>query len=121
MAITDSTVASNIALQIRALGSKFDPEVVAATARISGPVVDLGEPADEQVDVVYGSHVRHRLDVYRPAGQPRAIVVYVHGGGFVAGDKNGDGVFYRNVGRWLARQGFLAVLPNYRLAPADGW
>jgi acetyl esterase/lipase len=121
MATTDSAVASSIALQIRALGSKFDPEVLAATRAIYRPAVDLGEAADEQVDVVYGSHVRHRLDIYRPAGQPRAIVVYVHGGGFVAGDKNGDGVFYRNVGRWLARQGFLAVLPNYRLAPADGW
>src|SRR4051794_38891617 len=121
MATTDSAVASSIALQIRALGSKFDPEVLAATRAIYRPAVDLGEAADEQVDVVYGSHVRHRLDIYRPAGQPRAIVVFIHGGGFVAGDKNSDGVFYRNVGRWLARNGYLAVLPNYRLAPADGW
>lgn len=121
MATTDPTHASNMALQIRALGSKFDPEVLAATRAVYRPFIDPGEAAEEQVDVVYGSHVRHRLDVYRPASPPRAIVVYVHGGGFVAGDKNGDGVFYRNVGRWLARQGFLAVLPNYRLAPADGW
>lgn len=121
MATTDLTAASRIALQIRVLGSKFDPEVLAATRAIYRPVVDLGEAADEQADVVYGSHARHRLDVYHPAHEPRAIVVFVHGGGFVAGDKNGDGVFYRNVGRWLARQGFLAVLPNYRLAPADGW
>lgn len=42
-------------------------------------------------------------------------------GGFVGGDKNGDGAFYPNVGRWFARQGILAVLPNYRLAPHHPW
>jgi acetyl esterase/lipase len=30
-------------------------------------------------------------------------------------------VFYLNVGRWLARNGFTAVFPNYRLAPAEPW
>lgn len=121
MATTDITPAVNIAEQVRALGATFDPDVLAATRAIYRPRLDMSEAAEERVDVVYGPHERHRLDVYRPAGVPRAIVIFVHGGGFVAGDKNGDGVFYRNVGRWLARQGFAAVLPNYRLAPSSGW
>jgi acetyl esterase/lipase len=95
--------------------------VLAATRAIYRPQLDLSEAAEEHADVAYGPDVRHRLDVYRPAGTSRAIVVFVHGGGFVSGDKNGDGVFHRNVGRWLARQGFAAVLSNYRLAPASGW
>jgi acetyl esterase/lipase len=120
MAAIDDTAAA-IERQIRALGAQFDPEVLAATRAIYRPHLDLSEAAEERADESYGPHARHRLDVYRPAGDCRAIVVFVHGGGFVAGDKNGDGVFYRNIGRWLTRQGFAAVLPNYRLAPADAW
>ena len=121
MATSESTPAANIAKQIRALGAIFDPDVLTATRAIYRPQLDSSQSAEERVDVAYGSHERHRLDVYRPAGTPLAIVVFVHGGGFVAGDKNGDGVFYGNVGRWLARQGYTAVLPNYRLAPANVW
>jgi acetyl esterase/lipase len=119
MPAADST--ANIVRQVRALGPKFDGEALAATRAIYRPLLDLGEASSERADVAYGSHARHRLDVYQPAGTPRAVVVFVHGGGFVAGDKNGEGVFYRNIGRWLARQGFVAVLPNYRLAPGDTW
>lgn len=121
MAAIENTPSTLIAQQVRALGPQFDSDVLAATRAIYRPHLDLTEAAEERVDVPYGPHPRHRLDVYRPPGTCRAIVVFVHGGGFVAGDKNGDGVFYRNIGRWLARQGFAAVLPNYRLAPADAW
>jgi acetyl esterase/lipase len=120
MNITPS-IAADMARQVRALGAKFDPEVLAATRAIYRPHLDLSEAAAEEADMPYGSHSRHRLDVYRPAGDAQAIVVFVHGGGFVAGDKNGDGFFYRNVGRWLARLGFAAVMPNYRLAPDHPW
>jgi acetyl esterase/lipase len=120
MSAAESTVAL-IAQQVRALGADFGPAALAATRAIYRPHLDLAEAGEERADVAYGPHARHRLDVYRPTTAPAAVVVFVHGGGFVAGDKNGDGVFYRNVGRWLARQGFTAVLPNYRLAPAETW
>lgn len=120
MASNENTLAE-IVRQVRALGARFDPDVLAATRAIYRPHLDLGEVPVERADVAYGAHSRHRLDVYRPAGDPWAVVVFVHGGGFVAGDKNGDGVFYRNIGRWLARQGMVAVLPNYRLAPDHAW
>lgn len=120
MTSNEKTLAE-IVRQVRALGARFDHEVLEATRAIYRPYLDLGEVAVEQADLAYGSHPRHRLDVYRPASDPWVIVVFVHGGGFVAGDKNGDGVFYRNIGRWLARQGIAAVLPNYRLAPDHTW
>jgi acetyl esterase/lipase len=121
--MTDTTGKANQDLmqEVRALGGDFNAEVQSATRAIYRPHLDLSRAADEQADVAYGPHARHRLDVYRPAGLSRATVVFVHGGGFVAGDKNGDGVFYCNLGRWLARHGYLAVLPNYRLAPGDVW
>lgn len=114
-------VIAGIERQLANFGNVFDGDVLAATRALYRPLLDLAPVAKEQIDQVYGPHERHRLDVYRPVGQSRATVVYVHGGGFVAGDKNGDGVYYRNVGCWLARQGFTAVLPNYRLAPAHAW
>lgn len=120
MKASQDTVA-DIERQLAAFGTNFDGDVLAATRALYRPLLDLSPVGEEQKDLVYGPHERHRLDVYRPVGQSRATVVYVHGGGFVAGDKNGDGVYYRNIGCWLARQGFTAVLPNYRLAPAHGW
>jgi dienelactone hydrolase len=121
MAPSETTSAATLTREIRALGATFDADVLAATRAAYRPHLDLSEAAEERADVAYGPHPRHKLDVYLPAGAPSAVVVFVHGGGFVAGDKNGDGVFYRNVGRWLARHGFAAVLPNYRLAPGDAW
>ncbi|WP_081063948.1 alpha/beta hydrolase [Burkholderia cepacia] len=106
---------------LQSLGARFDPDVLQATRSLYRLHLDLVPAGDERTDVVYGVHERHRLDVYSASGSARAIVIFVHGGGFVAGDKNADGTFYANVGRWLARHGFTAVLPNYRLAPAHPW
>jgi acetyl esterase/lipase len=111
----------DLSRQVRALGARFDPEVAAATRAIYRPHLDLSPAGEERIDIAYGTHARQRLDVYLPAGRPRGSVVFVHGGGFVAGDKNSDGAFHPNVGRWLARNGYLGVLPNYRLAPGDPW
>jgi len=60
---------------------------------------------------------RHRLDVYSPSKKPSGagypVVFYIHGGGWDSGSKN----LYFFIGRKLARQGVVAVLINYRLAP----
>nr|WP_287386631.1 alpha/beta hydrolase [Sphingobium sp.] len=74
-------------------------------------------------DVVYGPHERHRLDIYRPQGDGLApVLVFVHGGGFLKGDKGGvDAWPNANVGRMAAQAGFLGVVINYRLAPDHVW
>ena len=61
---------------------------------------------------------RHILDVYSPkkaapnaAGYP--VVLFIHGGSWTSGNKN----IYTFVGRRLAKQGVVAVVINYRLAP----
>jgi acetyl esterase/lipase len=74
---------------------------------------------EETLDVRYhdGSN-RQMLDVFRPKGiEGRPVVIFVHGGGWIIGDKCLFGL-YRAFGRFLARQGIVAVLPNYRLSPA---
>jgi acetyl esterase/lipase len=74
----------------------------------------------QTLDIRYfpGGDRRHLLDVFAPRGAERApVVLFVHGGTWMYGDKNFFGR-YRNVGRFLARHGIVAVLPNYRLSPA---
>ena len=96
--------------QCRAL---FDAEQAALAAAV--PV--------SQADIAYGPDARHRLDLYAPKGDaPAPILVFVHGGGFLKGDKGGSDAWPNaNVGRMAAQAGFLGVVINYRLAPDHGW
>src|ERR1043166_9685241 len=66
-------------------------------------------------DLAFGPHEPHRLDLYRPAAEgPAPILIWVHGGGFVRGDK-GDADRWPNAhaGRMAARAGFVGVVLNY--------
>lgn len=74
---------------------------------------------ERRADVAYGAHERQRLDIYRPkadqgiAGGARPIVMFWYGGSWERGRKEQ----YRFVGAALAAQGYVAVLPDYRLYP----
>jgi len=69
-------------------------------------------------DLAYGEHPRQALDVFRPSGATRApVVVFVHGGAFVRGDKRVRPGIYDNVLRYFARHGLVGVNVGYRLAP----
>lgn len=69
-------------------------------------------------DVPYGNHPRQVLDIYRPANARLApVVVFVHGGAFVRGAKTASAEGYGNVLTWFARQGYLGINMEYRLAP----
>jgi acetyl esterase/lipase len=60
---------------------------------------------------------RHRLDLFLPRdGRGYPVVVLVHGGAWMLGDKSCCGL-YSAVGDFLASQGVGVVLPNYRLSP----
>lgn len=72
----------------------------------------------------YGPHDRQRLDIHTgpdtPANAP--VILFVPGGGFVAGEKHTEGTpYYDHIGAWAANQGMVAVTMNYRLAPRDPW
>lgn len=65
-------------------------------------------------DIAYAEDQRNKLDVYLPAHPQHApIVVFIHGGGW----NNGDKAQYKFVGVALAQEGWIAVLPDYRLYP----
>lgn len=109
------------AAAIAAMGARFDESVLAATRDVYAPLLEPLPQVAEERDLSYGPDARHRIDLYRAGGERLPVVLFVHGGGFVAGDKRGQGGFYANVGRALGARGFLAATMNYRLAPAHGW
>lgn len=81
----------------------------------------LTVPADVECfrDIVYGEDEKWQsLDVYRPkdrAGELLPVIVSVHGGGWVYGDKER----YQYYCMSLAQRGFAVVNFTYRLAPEN--
>jgi len=69
-------------------------------------------------NLAYGAHPRQVLDVFQPEGVRAApVLVFVHGGAFVRGDKSVNGEVYDNLLYYFARHGILGVNIEYRLAP----
>jgi acetyl esterase/lipase len=65
-------------------------------------------------DIPYVDGARHTLDVCRPKTVAAApVVVFYYGGGWRSGRKR----IYRYVARALARHGYVAVVPDYRIYP----
>jgi acetyl esterase/lipase len=114
---------ANVRREISAMGAKFGPEEMLRTRALFKPLVEAlpHSSAPLIADLPYGPDSRHRLDVAPVAGPSAPVVIFFHGGGFVAGDKNSDGVFYCNVIRYFASHDYLAIAANYRLAPAARW
>lgn len=92
-----------------------------AFATIGLPARALADCAKQTYDVresnaAYGQDLIYQsLDVYAPrAVQGEPLIVFVHGGGWIKGDKQQ----YERLGRAFARCGVAFAALNYRLAPA---
>jgi triacylglycerol lipase len=110
--------------KLDALGRELTPELLGGTVKLfSGLFEGMDPQTVEEIDFEYGPDPRHRLDVFREQNLDNApVLVFVHGGGFIMGDKRNDAsAFYRNVGDFAARHGFVGVVPTYRLAPDHPW
>ena len=113
-----------IRARLQALGAELSPAMMQGTTAL---MASIAAPRDAAVtiarDLQYGPDERHRLDIFR-SGTPSAapVLVYVHGGGFVMGNKSTAGLpFFENVGQWAAQQGWVGVTMTYRLAPTHRW
>lgn len=69
-----------------------------------------------KADISYGPHVRNRLDLFMPEGQPKGLAVIVHGGYWM--------LFGRETFSYLAAgpvaAGFAVAMPSYVLCPEAG-
>ncbi len=76
-------------------------------------------------DIVYGQNynstgelVELKMDVYEPHGdteEKRALVIFIHGGGFVSGDKASRQ--WVRICTTFAKRGYVSASINYRLQP----
>lgn len=121
--------AGETARAIAAMGTRLGPEVVADCRALFDAEQQAlaGRVAPGAIDCAYGPDPRQRLDLYGGGGDPRPVVLFVHGGGFLVGDKGGpvekggSGWANAHVGRWAAANGLVGAVMNYRLAPAHMW
>ena len=116
-----------IARKVRAAGRAMGPEGFASMA-IYTPLHEREPYKNVKVerDFSYGPDERNRLDVFSaPDANPadnRDVIIFVHGGGFVQGDKHTPGSPYNdNVPLWAMRNGLVGVNMTYRLAPKHQW
>jgi len=72
-------------------------------------------------DLAYGKHARQKVDVYQPQGKNLPIMVFFHGGGYTGGARDNTPYVHANVLTYFARNGFLGVNADFRLAPEFTW
>jgi acetyl esterase len=116
-----SAVPPEVGQKIRELGFELTPELIETTNKLYAPLLASAPKDGVKVvkDVKYGPDERNLLDIYEPeksSGQV-PILIFLHGGGFVRGDKAGAA----NIGIYFARHGVVAVTMNYRFAPKNQW
>jgi acetyl esterase/lipase len=118
-------VPRELADSIARIGDVINPP---ETARLYAPL----QPAEPYPgvrisrDLSYGPADRNTLDVFEPetaSPAPRPVLIFVHGGAFVGGNKRSPpgAVFYDNIMLWAVRNGFIGVNTTYRLAPQNPW
>lgn len=92
----------------RKVGAAGDP----STRNVPDDISTKETPPPDFADVSYGPHEKNVLDVWKAKGDaPAPAIVYIHGGGFVKGDKTRlNGI------DWVDTGGDFAVISlNYRL------
>jgi acetyl esterase/lipase len=114
---------AEIAAKLQELGRVIDPP---QTGQVYAPLQEQEPYQDVKVerDVKYGAADRNLLDIFMPAAasSPRPVLIFVHGGGFVRGNKRAPGTpFNDNVMLWAVRNGYIGVNTTYRLAPQAVW
>jgi acetyl esterase/lipase len=121
------------------------PELVATSWSLLKPFHDKAGYQAPRIDrdLRYGEHERHRLDVHTSGEENGAVnhgapnhqapnhaapnhgapvFLFVHGGGFIGGDKVVPGTpQYDHIGAWAVRNGWVGVTITYRLAPEHTW
>lgn len=112
----------DIRKQLIAFGTELSPDMLGGTQGVYR-ALQPGLPAGAKVtrDHRYGPDERNRLDIFTSEGLSGApVLVFIHGGGFVMGDKTTEGSpFYDNIAAFAVDEAWVGVTMTYRLAPAN--
>ena len=118
-----SSMPPGIAAKLGKIGRTIDPP---KTVLLYAPLQQKEPYRGVKIewDVKYGAADRNLLDVFMPetASAARPVLMFVHGGAFVVGNKRVPGTpFYDNVMLWAVKNGSVGVNVTYRLAPKSAW
>jgi len=67
-----------------------------------------------ELDIPYGKGPRNHLDLFRPAGDAKGLVVFVHGGFWLRLDKT----YWSHLAQGAVSRGFAVAMPSYTLCPS---
>jgi triacylglycerol lipase len=120
---TPNTVPQDVIDYVRKNGRVVDTTI----ASVYLPKQQLGDLAGvkKTAGLKYGADPRQFVDVFSPdpkVATPTPVVVFIHGGAFTGGAVSTPGSFqYDNIGKYFARNGYVFVNVEYRLAPDNKW
>jgi len=72
------------------------------------------EHPNAELDTAYGPDARNRLDLFRPEGRPKGLMVFVHGGYWRLFDKS----TWSHLARGATERGWAVAIPSYLLCPS---
>jgi acetyl esterase/lipase len=119
----DDTPAPTPRSAIAAMGRVLGPDVLRDVQTLFRKEQDRLVGVPSAADLQYGDGPRQMLDVYEPEGACGApVLLWVHGGGFVRGQKSStEHPYNAHAGCWAAANGMTGAVMNYRLAPEATW
>ena len=89
--------------------------VNAGESGAAAAAASLPAGAREEHDLAYGSDPQQKLDLYLPPHAEKApVILMVHGGAWMIGDKANRGVTAAKAAYWLPR-GYILASVNYRM------
>ena len=92
-------------------GSAAWPNAWVEPARIARETLVADDRA--RLELAYGDDLRQRFDLFHPKGSPAGLVVFVHGGFWMALDKS----FWSHLAQGALAHGYAVAIPSYPLAP----
>ena len=66
-----------------------------------------------RLGVAYGDGARHRYDLFLPGGAPRGLLVFLHGGYWMALDRS----YWSHLAGGASARGWACAVPSYDLCP----
>ena len=90
--------------------TEVPPRLAAAAEAFREARMHAGEAV---LGLPYGAHVRERVDLFRPHGQTRGLVVFVHGGYWRSFDRTD----FSHLAAGALGRGWAVAVPGYVLCP----